>query len=498
MQSVSRSFGKLWNKGPGDNAKVSVLLKDYEDADKVLAQIIDNARLWRESWALLVGSQLQIVAEYEGLYDPIVGATDGHGRPSAQTPHLQLERTFRLKEVYADLKTELLAEIQTIEERVIKPALDARDCIAPIRKTIKKRENKRIDYEKAQDKAIKLQRKPGRNPKEEAALAKAEDEMNSAAHEFNIADDHLRETLPPIVAAAFSLIPPLLAGLILIQNRLLGLYYTSLHGYCQDLGFPSPPPPMDEVIATWNSAFKPIQGRVESINCIARGKAIHHPMSHGTEAQKAPVSPTSVKENFRRTSSGLISSGPSSAAAAKPRTLRIPSSNNNLRGQASQTPSEYSPQPSPSSSYKRPDYLAPTDFTTATVLGGAPIDRSMSRSPGASSPNSMRPRDYFSRPSTSSTDVSNASYGSHIPSNNSGFPKKKLPPPPPPKRIPSTKPEEWVVAQYAFTGQGQGDLSFQEGDRIKIVKKTGTDQDWWVGELHGSKGNFPANYCKPL
>ena len=39
MQSMQRQFGKLWRKGPGDNAKVSVMLNDYEDADKVLAQV---------------------------------------------------------------------------------------------------------------------------------------------------------------------------------------------------------------------------------------------------------------------------------------------------------------------------------------------------------------------------------------------------------------------------------------------------------------------------
>jgi len=39
MQSMQRQFGKLLRKGPGDNAKVSMLLSDYEDADKVLAQV---------------------------------------------------------------------------------------------------------------------------------------------------------------------------------------------------------------------------------------------------------------------------------------------------------------------------------------------------------------------------------------------------------------------------------------------------------------------------
>ena len=153
----------------------------------------------------------------------------------------------------------------------------------------------------------------------------------------------------------------------------------------------------------------------------------------------------------------------------------------------------------PAPTAKRPDYLSPTDFTTATALGGGVVDRSVRSTSPSASTGSLSARDYFAsrdRPSTASTDASGVSHGGYTPSGN-GFAKKKPPPPPPPKRIPSTKPDEWVVAQYAFTGQAQGDLSFQEGDRIKIIKKTNSDQDWWVGELAGAKGNFPANYCKP-
>lgn len=128
-----------------------------------------------------MNSQLSIVTEFEGLYDPIVGATDGHGREAAATPELQLERTLKLREVYSELRTELLQDITAIEERIIRPATDARTFISPIRKTIKKRENKRLDYEKLQEKVTKLQRKPGRNPKEEASLAKYHDEMTRAA-----------------------------------------------------------------------------------------------------------------------------------------------------------------------------------------------------------------------------------------------------------------------------------------------------------------------------
>lgn len=305
--------------------------------------------------------------------------------------------------------------------------------------------------------------------------------------------------------------------LVLLQNRLLGLYYTSLHGYCEELGFPSPPPPMPDVIETWNSAFRPVQQQVEAISFIARGRSIHQPLNLGqdTQGRKPSLQAPPAPNGFRRAPSGLIGNTGNSNSTSQPRTLRIPSGGSATYSQ------DPSPQRSPSS-YKRPDYLAPTDFTTATALGGASIDRSMTRSPGRLSPGDTRTgRDYFSS-STSSRAITDRSVSpspqrgvltpvghgnGNTTSNGGGYGggyggglvvKKKPPPPPPPKRIQSNKqPDEYVVAQYDFAGQGQGDLSFQEGDRIKIVKKTDTDQDWWVGELNGRKGSFPANYCKP-
>ncbi|KAK4222560.1 hypothetical protein QBC38DRAFT_460283 [Podospora fimiseda] len=465
MQSVQRSFGKLWSKGPGDNAKVSVLLNDYEDADKILAQIVENGNAWRNSWDSLVNSQLQIVTEIEGLYDPIVGATDGHGRDAVPTPQLQLERTLALKEVFHELRTDLLQEITSIEERVLRPATDARNFIAPIRKTIKKRENKRIDYEKLQEKAIKLQRKGGRSAKEEVTLAKTQDEVARTAEEFGIADDHLRQTLPPLIEATFALVPPLIANLVLIQNRLLGLYYTALNTYCEEWDFPSPPPPMDEVISTWDAAFGPIKSQIETISFV-RARSM---------AQPAPVN------GYRRTPSGLI---PSPANAPQPRNLRVPSSSSN------RAPSPEAPPTRP-----KPEWANPTEFTTATILGGGSVDRSRDRSPNSTHTSSS----YFSRsPNASQSHLGGVSPSASTSTVN-GIVKKKPPPPPPAKKfIPKPKPETWVVALYTFTGQGAGDLSFKEGDRIRVVTKTDTDQDWWTGELNGRQGSFPANYCKPL
>ena len=48
------------------------------------------------------------------------------------------------------------------------------------------------------------------------------------------------------------------------------------------------------------------------------------------------------------------------------------------------------------------------------------------------------------------------------------------------------------IAVYSYSGE-VGDLSFTEGDVIKVLK---ADGDWWEGTCKGERGLFPANYVK--
>jgi amphiphysin len=269
-----------------------------------------------------------------------------------------------------------------------------------------------------------------------------------------------------VVAATFSLLPHLLAAQIMIQNSLVAQYYTLLHNYCQEEGFPSPPPPMDTVITEWDALFKPVQSEVESITIISRGRAVHQPFSGDAESSNG--------RNDRRGSSQTrpfsrqtITSSPVPSTAHPVRTMRIPSA-------SMQPPAINSPKPDPDPSPPSSTYLTPTSSY------GAPTPSSMTSAYAPAGPN----MDYFAR----DRQVANPS-GTNIAG-------KKKPPPPPPKRIGSSPRIEYVTALYAFAGQGAGDLAFEEGDRIRVVKKTGSTDDWWEGELRGVKGSFPANYCQ--
>lgn len=68
-----------------------------------------------------------------------------------------------------------------MDARVIRPATDAKEYLQPVRKTIKKRENKRLDWERYIDKVNHASKKLKRTDRENAALAKAEEELARAA-----------------------------------------------------------------------------------------------------------------------------------------------------------------------------------------------------------------------------------------------------------------------------------------------------------------------------
>jgi amphiphysin len=100
-----------------------------------------------------------------------------------------------------------------------------------------------------------------------------------------------------------------------------------------------------------------------------------------------------------------------------------------------------------------------------------------------------------SPPSSITRKSSGSQENSYVPPSAADIKKKRPPPPPPPKPSIGGKPE-YVVAMYDFAGQNEGDLPFQAGMKIKVVKKTDSLEDWWEGEVTGRKGMFPRNYCQ--
>lgn len=50
------------------------------------------------------------------------------------------------------------------------------------------------------------------------------------------------------------------------------------------------------------------------------------------------------------------------------------------------------------------------------------------------------------------------------------------------------------MALYDFSAQADGDLDFKAGDRIEVVERTDSAEDWWTGRLDGRTGVFPGEF----
>jgi amphiphysin len=134
-------------------------------------------------------------------------------------------------------------------------------------------------------------------------------------------------------------------------------------------------------------------------------------------------------------------------------------------------------------SYSRPSPpLSTASFQTATDYLNTPIIGGASR--------------HGSQPTTPYGTLTKSISSASLTSTAASIAGKKKPPPPPPKRKPSGLQDFYVIALYSFEGEGGSDLPFREGDKIRVIKRTESENDWWEGECRGRTGSFPANYCK--
>lgn len=255
-----------------------------------------------------------------------------------------------------------------------------------------------------------------------------------------------------------------------------------LHTYCEQENFPSPPPPMEQILQTWEDAFGPVQREADSISIVTRfrgagaqqgrssdekGNGITNGFNHRRPSSQSTIRKPSVSPARNRP--------PSPEIAEKPK-LDAPSSSAPTLAPPGMTVSP--PVQSPGSTVE-PSSAPPTSHMAVGYSPAAPRMDYFSRE--RQTPAALNSSSTLSASTSSSVAASIAS-------------KKKRPPPPP--RAASANRAIFVTALYDFDGQGDGDLVFREGDRIRVVKKTDSTDDWWEGELRGVEGSFPANYCE--
>jgi amphiphysin len=337
-----------------------------------------------------------------------------------------------------------------------------------------------------------MERKTNKSEREERAWMKHQIDLDVSEKAYADADDAIRHTLPDIVRALYALIPRLGHSTIVIQNNMFAQYYTCLHGYCQQYGYHIPSPEWKQVQSEYDDVFGRAKKHTEAISILQKGKAVTQPFYSRPDSLQTRTVAHGTNGHARRSDEAqgrLPPPIPTHQQQQEQRHLAPPPDSGSKPTRISSNPS-YPPRPSSPVSTTSSFHTARDTFNAAST-GGASRAASQISSPALSRAiTSPQIRTTVSLTSNASAgSLSSAAAAAAIAS-------KKKPPPPPPKRKPSNIGAIYVVAQYDFDGQGEGDLRFAEGDRIRVVKRTESENDWWEGECRGRVGSFPANYCK--
>ncbi|OQN97970.1 hypothetical protein B0A48_16275 [Cryoendolithus antarcticus] len=487
MKKVQRQFGKF-TKRSEDQADVSTVLAEFKGADEMLERLAKDLKKFKEGWEDVLKFQYDASEAFATLYKPIEAddTTVELRHQPTPTPQKYMVKCLGMQKTYAELRTELQQEIMMIDSKLIKPAEEARQQLKPLKRTIKHRENMKLDYERYTGRTEHVRKKETRSVKEEQILAKHENDMHQAHIDYQTADDQVKETFPPITAAVVAMLPMLLATQIRIQTTLVGQLYTVLDEYTRKHGLPNPAPTDSEIVAKWKSEFTGLRMELEDgISTIAHGAAVKRSMNLPPEKQSTTGLGIrgrfdDLKNKKKPGDSAASNVSPSNGQALTRRESGTSPQPYEEEEEAPPQPPRPRPGRIPSSSFPTPDLSSKPRIPSVSSSSAAP--------PAYASDYSPKPEYQSTTPRYPSTPNPCATSAASLAA------KKKAPPPVPIKRIMSGRQESYVVAVFDFEAQGEGDLGFREGERIRVTKRTGSVDDWWEGELKGVTGSFPANY----
>lgn len=109
-------------------------------------------------------------SQWETIFQNYGAESDG--AQLALTRHEQLQKSHAFREMLAETRDTIVAELQECDKRVILPAKDGRKSMGVYRKIIKRREDRKLDWERYKSRTEAIERKGSRSERDNVALAK--------------------------------------------------------------------------------------------------------------------------------------------------------------------------------------------------------------------------------------------------------------------------------------------------------------------------------------
>lgn len=435
--------------------------KDFATAEAAMDLMATELGRHVSAWRDVLAQESKFQEVYRQLAEPIV--EENAYRSVQETPESTMRTVRAYGEALESVRRDADVVLKQLQDHHTRWLREARECLAGVQKALKKREHKKVDYDRHSNTVEKLLAKETLTEKESAQLQKTEGELDTALELFQAQDQKLRETVPYVLTTLSEFLSLMSATLALSEHKLLGIVRQHLFAFAQAHGLTAPggaaePATYDDIGDAWEKQFNIVQPKVEQgISIIREG---------GAPKSKLSLPSTRKMRDSAGSMAGSVAGHTTQFAQKAHQRLKHPSV----------ASIEFS-SPSQGMFRKEADPLSgPPPYTSGRIGGPAGI-----RSP--SSVKSPDPDDEETRRRVRA--FSSASVRSQLYDPRHVFPKSDR--------------DEYVVAAWTFEGEEPGDVSFKEGDRVRVLDHgDANDPNWWLGETaDGRVGLFPSNYTKP-
>lgn len=448
--------------------------KDFETAEHALDMISDETKALVKNWKAMLDHQESIARVFVDLYKPI--QEENLYRATQETPLSSTRAVNGLTQAIEEARVDIETELTMQERSTVAKIKSAKESVESIQKTIRKREHKKVDWDRANNAVEKQTKKTNATEKEQQHLARLEMELDQALELFQAYDEKLKRTVPYFLNSLSEFLNGLTAALYMSQQRATEILKAKLYEFCRDQGLLNRGgtgiEEYVEIVEEWETRFVSIQPRCEQgLSTLRQGKVAGTPMTLPSKKAYEQVfhKATDSAETLATKVAGRI---------------RHPTRKSQI---------QFS---SPSQGMFRSESDLPTlstrSFSSST--GGGPL--SPMQSPGMSSralspvlgryPDTGNALDSFIT-STATTRVRalSSSSAQALSINGDYVP-------------PRSDKDEYANALYTFAGNEPGDVGFRRGDRIRVLDHGDeTDDMWWFGETDdGRVGLFPCNYVE--
>lgn len=207
----------------------------FSELEKETTKLHAESKKYFDAINAMLDHQIEFSKAIAEIYKPISGrASDPDSYVIDGNPE-GIRACEEYEAIVRELKETLAPELELIDTRIVRPALELLEVIKVVRKTATKRDHKQLDYDRTNSALKKLQDKKEKTLKDEKAIYKAESDFEQATQEYQYFNDLLKDELPKLFNLEREFIGPLFQSFYYMQ---LNVFYT-LHEKMQsiDIGY---------------------------------------------------------------------------------------------------------------------------------------------------------------------------------------------------------------------------------------------------------------------